>query len=407
MPQRSLQSPVTNIPLFELDTRIAQLQKNLQKKELDGTLLVGRINLYYFTGTAQQGWLYVPCSGEPLLMIFKEFSRARMESALKIIISLASSKKIPAVIAEAGLPQPKNIGMELDILPVNIFRQYQQIFPAIDIKDISLELRLQRAVKSPYELERIRTAVRCSDTMAEYAKTILREGKSELEAAGEYEGHARALGHQGLVWMRLFNSDFQIGHLMCGASAAEPSYFASPNGGQGPNPLVAHGSGHNLLRRNQPIILDYTFAQEGYISDHTRVYSIGPLADELMRGHDAMCAIQEKAKTLAVPGAIAGDIYRQLVEMAEGLGYGDSFMGAGERPVRFVGHGVGLELDEFPFIAMNQKLALQENMVLALEPKLVFPGKGMVGIENTHIVTTQGLETLGRFSDQICILEVE
>lgn len=394
-----------NTPASELKSRLEQLQQSLQEKELDGVLLVGRINFYYFSGTAQQGWLYIPQAGEPVLMVFKEYARARRESALENVVSLASSKKIPAVIAEAGLPEPKTVGMELDILPVTLFRQYQKVFAKADIKDISLAIRLQRAVKSSYEIDLVRRAVAHSDIMAEWAKTIFQEGKSELEAAGEYEGHARALGHQGVVWMRLFNSDFSLGHLLCGPEAAEPSYFASPNGGIGPNPLVAHGSGRNLLKRNQPILLDYTFASEGYISDHSRVYSIGPLADDLLRGHEAMCAIQEKAKALAVPGAVAGEIYQQLVEMAEKFGYADNFMGAGERPIRFIGHGVGLELDEFPFIAMNQDLVLKNNMVLALEPKLILPGKGMVGIENTHIITEHGLEQLGIFPDEVCVLD--
>jgi Xaa-Pro aminopeptidase len=79
-------------------------------------------------------------------------------------------------------------------------------------------------------------------------------------------------------------------------------------------------------------------------------------------------------------------------------------MGAEKERIRFVGHGIGLELDEYPFLAQGQRLKLQKNMVIALEPKLVFPGKGVVGIENTHVVRENGLERLTNYQDEITTL---
>jgi Xaa-Pro aminopeptidase len=82
-------------------------------------------------------------------------------------------------------------------------------------------------------------------------------------------------------------------------------------------------------------------------------------------------------------------------------GMGDHFMGHGHDRVRFVGHGVGLELDELPILAARQTLPLEEGMVIALEPKATFPGRGVVGIENTHVVTGAGLERLTALGDEI------
>jgi Xaa-Pro aminopeptidase len=391
-------------PLEELRDRIGKLQQSLQQRELDGALVVQKTDLFYFAATAQQGWLYVPATGEPLLMVFKEYERARSESALSNIVSVASPKKIPQAIGDAGLPMPANLGMELDVLPTNLYFQYAGIFKGAGIVDVSTEIRLLRAVKSPYEIELVRKAAACSDTVAARMPDLLRAGKTEVALAGELEAYARSLGHQGIVRMRMWGSELFYGHLMAGPSAAVPSYLASPTGGSGVSPLIGQGAGFREIARNEPVLLDYVFALNGYISDHARIFVIGALPDELLRAHAAMLEIQEEVKKLAMPGAISGDVYEQMVATAEEKGYGEWFMGVGDRRIRFTGHGVGLELDEFPFLAKGQQLPLAEGMIIALEPKVIFPGKGVVGIENTMLVTADGLEPLTRFSDEVTVL---
>jgi len=391
-------------PAAELQGRIARLQESLRLSGVDGALIVQKTDLFYFAATAQQGWLYVPATGAPVLMIFKEFERAQAESALEDVVSLAGPKKIPDIIRERGYRLPKQLGMELDVLPVNLYRQYDSIFQDSRIVDVSTAIRLLRAVKSPYEIQLIRQAAAGSDAVSARVTGLLRAGKTEIELAGELEAYARSLGHQGIVRMRLWGSELFYGHLMAGPSAAVPSYLASPTGGAGVSPMIGQGPGFRKIEKNEPVLVDYVFALNGYLSDHARIFAIGTLPDELLRAHAAMLEIQEEVKRLAVPGAIAGDIYDQMVASAEQKGYGEWFMGVGERRIRFTGHGVGLELDEFPFLAKGQQLPLAEGMVIALEPKVVFPGKGVVGIENTHLVTASGLEPLTKFQDDIVML---
>jgi Xaa-Pro aminopeptidase len=243
-----------------------------------------------------------------------------------------------------------------------------------------------------------------SDQVASRVPELLVPGKTEVQLAGEIEAYARSLGHQGIVRMRLWGSELFYGHLMSGSSAAVPSYLASPTGGQGVSGLIGQGAGYKKIGRNEPILVDYVFALNGYISDHTRIFSLGPLADELIEAHEAMLAIQDEVKKLAVPGVLTGDLYEQMVALAEQKGFGENFMGVGDRRIRFTGHGVGLELDEFPFIAKGQTLPLAAGMIIALEPKAIFPGKGVVGIENTHLVTGQGLESLTTLAEHIRII---
>ena len=388
-------------PKSEIDDRIDKLQQRLLQAGIDGALILQNTDLFYFSGTIQQSHLYIPAQGQPLLMVRKSLERARKESPLSTIIPLKSPKQLMGLIRDHGLKPPTVMGMELDVLPTNNYFSYRKLIPEMDIRDISIPIRMVRAVKSAYELNLIRQAAAFSDQVAETLPNLLRVGITEIELAGMVEAQARRLGHQGIVRMRLWGAEMFYGHLMAGPAAAVPSYLASPTGGAAVSAAVAQGPSFRKIRRNEPILLDYVFAWKGYISDHTRVYAIGRLPQALVDAHAHMLDLQEQIKTMATPGTAAGDLYTAAVEMAARKGVGDHFMGAGADRIRFIGHGVGLELDEFPFLANGQTTELQEGMVIALEPKLIFPGKGVVGIENTHVVTQSGLDQLTHAEQQI------
>lgn len=392
------------VPGDELYSRLAKLQNSLAEKGIDGALIVQKTDLFYFAATSQQGWLYVPVVGKPILMIFKEYERACRESPLEDVVSLVNMKEIPAILARYGYQAPAVLGLELDVLPTNLYFQYSANFKDARIEDISLEIRLIRAVKSEFELEKIRAAIKLSDTVAAHVPELLVAGKTEVTLAGELEAYARSLGHQGIVRMRMWGSELFYGHLMAGDDAAVASYLASPTGGTGVSSVIGQGAGFRKIGANEPVLVDYVFALDGYISDHTRIFSIGRLSAELEAAHEAMLEIQNEMKSLARPGAVTGELYDLMVSLAQKKGYSENFMGVGDKRIRFTGHGVGLELDEFPFIAKGQQLVLQKGMVIAFEPKTIFPGRGVVGIENTHLVTENGLESPSIFPDEITVL---
>lgn len=393
-----------NTPKSELELRIAKLQAHLRRNDIDAALILQRVDLYYYSGTFQQASLYIPADGEPILMVNKNTERAKAESYIATIVNLASPKQIPEIIRSKGYDLPGTLGLELDVLPTNLFFTYQELFSGSEITDLSLPIRWLRAVKSSYELDIMRKAAELSDQVARRVPEVLREGITELELAGLVEAEARRLGHQGVCRMRLWGSEMFYGHLLSGPSGAVPSYLSSPTGGTGASPAVAQGPSYKTIQRHEPVMVDYIFAYNGYLSDHARIYSLGALPQELMEAHAAMLAVQRMIKKIARPGAASGEIYNQALERTRELGYENHFMGAGSERVRFVGHGVGLEVDEFPFLAAGQKLELREGMTIALEPKLIFPGKGVVGIENTHVVTKDGLEQFGVYPEEIIII---
>jgi Xaa-Pro aminopeptidase len=381
----------TNTPQAEVDQRIEKLRKQLEENNIGAALIVQRADLLYFAGSIQEAHLYVPVDDEPILMVFKSLDRAMAESSLSRIVPLASPKAVPVVLNQCGYKVPAVMGMELDVLPANLYFTYQKVFEEKNLVDISHLIRLVRAIKSRYEIDLMRRAAEGSDQVAAHVPELLREGMTELELAGKVEAEARKLGHQGIVRMRYWGGEV-------------PSFTRSPTGGSGASPAVAQGPGFRPIQRHEPVMLDYVFALNGYYSDHTRIFSIGEPADELVAAHTAMLDVQALIKKEAKPGVKSGDIYELAIGRTSTLGYDKYFMGVGDERIRFVGHGIGIELDEYPFLASGQTLELQENMTLALEPKLIFPGKGVVGIENTHRVTEDGLEQFGQFQDEIFVI---
>jgi Xaa-Pro aminopeptidase len=391
-------------PREEIDARIAGLQRVLAVQGLDAALIMQRADLYYFTGTLQQGCLVVPADGEALLLASKSSARARAESPLPRVRPLANPRDLPAELAKSGIGPLRRVGLELDVLPANLFFVYRDMLAPAEIVDVSPAVRRLRAVKSDYEIGLIREAAAYSDRVAACVPEMLREGMTEIELAGRIEAEARRMGHQGIVRMRLWGSEMFFGHLLSGPSGAVPSYLSSPTGGSGVSPAVAQGAGFRAIRRREPVLVDYVFAYRGYLSDHSRIFAIGALPEEFERAHRAMLGLQAEVMTRARPGTAAGAVWDFCLEYVREMGYADQFMGFGAERIRFVGHGLGLELDEYPFLNAGQSMPLEENMVIALEPKLVFPGRGVVGIENTHRVAAHGLERLGNFPDEITVI---
>ncbi|MFO8083684.1 MAG: Xaa-Pro peptidase family protein [Desulfobacterales bacterium] len=397
--------PDKNIPKYEIDNRLNKFQSQMKKSGIEAALIIHNMDLYYFSGTIQQAHLFVPSQGEAILMASKDFNRARSESPLERVIFLKSSKEISSVLKENGYSIPERLGMELDVIPANHFFGYQKIFKNSQIVDISPLIRYIRAVKSLFEIDKIKKAAQLADEVFGTVKNHLRAGLTEVDFAGKIESEARKRGHQGIVRMRMWGGELFYGHIMTGASAAAPSFLASPTGGSGVSPAIAQGAGFKKIVPNEPVLIDYAFVHDGYISDQTRIFCLGIISPHLIQAHQIMLELQQKIKMAALPGITGGEIYDLAIRFVRKHRCENNFMGTGERRIRFVGHGVGLELDEYPFLAKGQTLALEEGMVLALEPKLIYPGQGVVGVENTHLVTKNGLKQLGKFQEDIVFLE--
>jgi Xaa-Pro aminopeptidase len=384
----------------EIHSRIEALQIALEKARIDAALLVQRTDLYYFSGTDQNAHLYVPAKGEPILMVRKSLERARQDSPLSRVVALAGLSQLPDLISSVNGALPSRLGLEFDTLPVMFLKNYEKALQGCEMLDVSPLVKRIRMVKSGYEILRIQKAAELADRMLSKVPAFLRESRTENDLAARVEYFYRTNGHPGIVPTRTFPYLSLYGQIMAGPRAAEPSSSSGPLGGRGLGPFFSAGASLSEIRRNEPVIVDYAAVHEGYVADQARIFSLGPLREKFLMAHETARRVQDTLAREARPGMRTGRLYDLAVKIADEAGFGATFMGHPE-PVPFVGHGVGLELDEWPVISRGGREPLQEGMVFALEPKIVFPGEGVVGIENTFLVTETGLMRLTLYPDDI------
>jgi Xaa-Pro aminopeptidase len=290
----------------------------------------------------------------------------------------------------------------MDVLPTNLYLWFQQTLPSCRWVDISGIIRKLRMRKSDFEIKQIEKATAILHTGLTQIKSVIREGITELEIDGHLAMIARREGHMGTLRMRGWNQEMTYAHVLSGDSGSTVSLLNSPHGGTGNTPAMAQGAGFRRIKKNEPIGIDYGVAINGYVGDQFRTYVIGDLSDPLKKAYacarDILSLLTEKAHV----GVRCAELYAAAVAKANEEGLGDFFMGYGAGQVKFIGHGIGLEIDEYPIISPHFDAVLEKNMVLALEPKFVFPQKGVVGLEDDYQVTSNGLKRLTR-TDQALI----
>lgn len=394
------------VPGAEIAGRLVALQGLLSENGVDAAVIRQNADLYYFTGTVQDAHLVVPASGVPALLVRRSLERAESQTPLRPITPLRSMKELaPAVFEACGTSRPERIGMELDVLPANSFFFYdEKIFPKQQIVDVSSLIKQLRMVKSGWEIELMRGAAAISRAIADAVPGFLREGITELELSAELEAVARKAGNLGVLRLRTFNLEMYFGHVLSGPEAAAPSYNDSATGGLGFSPAFGQGPGRRKITAGEVVSIDTMVSCHGYLNDQTRNFAVGFAPPRLLEAYDLARRIHEDFRSEARPGRITGELYSRVLEWVDRAGWSDYFMGYGEERVSFVGHGLGLEVDEHPFIALGQKPALREGMTVAFEPKFIVPGAGVAGLENTYLVTSTGLESLNTASEELTVI---
>ena len=385
----------------EIDGRLARFQAALAAGGMDAAVIVESTDLAYLTGTNQQAHLIVPASGRSRLLVRRTLERAREESPLELIEPLGSLSGLPAALAGCGVDDGALVGFELDVLPAARYLGYQRRLPGYRLGDCSQALRSVRAVKTGWELEQMRAAAEQVRVAAERVPSLLRAGVSEATVQADVERVLRGAGHQGQLRFRGFNQEMHYGQVLCGPSGAVPGYSDSPLCGPGPNPVLGKGPDDHVLAAGDPVIVDLVGGHQGYLADQTRTFALGPLAADLRGAYDRAVEILRAVEPEIRPGTPPSALFELAEQLAERAGLGEHFMGHGDGRIRFLGHGVGMEIDELPVLAPGFDEPMVEGNVIAVEPKFVFPGRGAVGIENMYAVTADGFETITTAAEEL------
>ena len=381
-------------PHDEIAKRVQALRAVVAAQKWDAALIVQDVDLFYFSGTMQNALLFCPQAGDAIMMVKKYQERAQRESAIEHVVPLSSWKELPTLITKHHGAMPRTIGVELDVLPAKDYLRLQKIFAAVAIADSAPAIQQIRRIKSPYEIDLMKKAGEIGKAVYAAVPQVLRQGMTEIELAGIMVAEAMRHGHQNYLRMRAFNSYAFSWHVLSGPAGGELSFIDAPMGGIGLSPSFPVGASHKKIVPHEPILIDFGICYRGYQIDETRMFCLGKIPQEFKEAYDAACRIEAAITTNARPGASCHKLYEIGWETARALGYEASFMGPPGHKTRFIGHGIGLEIGELPFIAEGHAYPLEQGMTFALEPKMVFPGKGAVGIENTFCVTGQGVDKL-------------
>lgn len=378
-------------PLEMLEARLGQVRQLLGALSLDGLLITGNVDLFYLSGTMQQGGLFVAPDGYCKLYCRRHAGRAAAESPLDVMAVQGFSQMAQDFISH--LPQGARLGVCPDVMSAREYLSWQKRLPGVELVDFSPALQRIKGIKDAFELDALKRAGGLAQVCYTQLPRILRPGISEAQAAGELEALIMAGGGMDLVRTRAGFLEGYTWHLVSGPRSSWPSVMDAPFGGVGPSPAFPHGAGLNPLLPGQAIIVDVAVMMDGYIVDLTRTYTLGPAPAWLQEAHACLEAVEAAIVERLKPGAVSGDFYELSLDIAGQRGFSSGFLGRADQRIGFVGHGVGLELGAWPYLVRGSQETVQAHEVYALELKLI-TDEGPVGLENTFVVEPDGPPTL-------------
>lgn len=365
--------------------RLEKVRGIMNDKKIDALLISDNANKYYMTGRVFSGYIYLPLKGEPIYFV-KRPVIMKGDGVVSI--------RKPEQIAESiGMVPPATIGLELATASYSKVERLRRIFPQSELADASMVMSAARAVKTAEELEKIRISGIKQDHVYRKIPTLYTEGMTDVELQVEIERESRLEGCLGQFRINGDDMELYMGNILVGDNADVPTPYDFAMGGEGMDPSLPVGCNGTVIKPGNSVMVDVNGNYTGYMTDMTRTYYVEEIGDLARKAHECSIAICRRLAELGRPGTEAKALYEEAEKMAREARLHEYFMGHRQK-AGFVGHGVGIEINELPVIAPRSRDFLQENNVIALEPKFVIPKTGAVGIENTYVVTPDGLKPL-------------
>lgn len=351
--------------------RIDALQAEIRRAGSDAALVTRPVAIGYLTGLFLNPHerffaLYVPSDGASTLF-GPALEQANLASTGLRVELVADGVSPGGALRAAGLGTPRSLLVERDVIPLAWAADAagalgQEVAALGDATPLVTGLRIR---KDEAERERLREAARRLDQATEHARALVRPGITERQMADGIERYMREeLGvHPGFPSIVLFGER-----------------SALPHG----------GPTDRALRPGDLVLVDIGVLYEGYVADTTRTFALGSLSDELRQVYAVVQEAQAAARAACRPGLPMGALDEAARRVIRAHGHGEHF-------THRVGHGLGLEGHEEPYLVPGRPDRLLEGMCLTIEPGVYLPGVGGVRIEDDLIVTESGAETLTRF----------
>lgn len=389
---------MNKLPLYEADSRLKRVQQTITEMEADACIITSSVNQYWLCGFIFDGFIFLFPEGDPILFV-KRPSNIVDERAKQI----RKPEQIPDMLREIGISLPKRILVEADQLSFSAATRLQAALGMPETKNISGEVRKIRSVKSEYELEQMRESARIHTYVYELIPSLYREGMTDLELQIEIERQMRLHGSVGIFRSFGENMDIFMGSMLAGDNAQAASPYDYALGGAGISPLLPLGANGTLLLPGTTLMVDMAGNYRPWMDDMTRTFAIEHTPDMAYKAHQVSIDIHNAIMKNFRAGALCSELYLLAEEIVNQNGLAPYFMGTIQQ-AQFIGHGVGLEINEPPVLTPRSREVLEPGIAFALEPKFVLPGIGAVGIENTYVVHESGFEKITLCEEAMIVL---
>lgn len=379
----------------DLNIRRTRLQAIMQRMNVEACLLTTGVNVFYMTGLIYNGYYYLPSVGSPI-----HFVKRPGDVTFPDTIYIRKPEQIVEYLNERGISLPRTLLIESDVLPYTDVVRLMSVFTIENIVSASYLMRRLRSEKTDFEISQVRACARKHEEVYRLIPSVFKRGMTDIELQIEIERLMRLHGSLGIFRSYGENMDIYMGSLLVGENAEAPSPYDYALGGAGTSPMLPLGACGEKIKEGDAIMVDMAGNYSPWMTDMTRVFSVGKTSEAAYKAHQVSRDIQEKIIAISKPGTACADIYNEALAIVKANGLEPNFMGT-KLQAKFVGHGVGLEINELPVLTPRSKEILVPNTVFALEPKFVIPGVGAVGIENTFLVNETGIEKITIFEEDI------
>lgn len=381
--------------LKDLELRTHRLQKVMQAMDIEACVLTTSVNVFYLAGCIYSGYFYLPAEGKPF-----HFVKRPEGISFDNTIYIRKPEQIKEELQSRGIIVPKKVLIETDVLS---FSECNRLIKALGIDEpsnASYLLRRLRSEKTDFEIEQIRHCAHKHEAVYKLIPSVYKRGMTDIELQVEIERLMRLHGSLGIFRSYGENMDIYMGSLLAGENAEAASPFDYALGGAGTSPMLPLGACGAKIEEGQVIMVDMAGNYSPWMTDMTRVFSVGKTLDIAYRAHQVSIEINNLAMDITKPDVACADLYNLAMDIVKKNELEPYFMGT-KQQAKFVGHGVGLEINELPVLTPRSKEIFVPNTVFAFEPKFVIPQVGAVGIENTYLVTDTGVEKLTILEEEI------
>ncbi len=339
-------------------------------EKLDAYLILSEENRYYFTGFYSSFGCVILTEKERYFITDARYAaeaRKQVEGFNVITVSPAGLyADVKKILVDMDA---KAIGYEDEYVTVSVYKKIKSEMEDLNLKPASIDVANERVIKSEVEIAKVAEAQSVTQKALQKTLPLIKIGVTEKDVSDEITYQMLSLGAQSLAFENI---------VAFGANTANPHHHVSLK----------------KLEKNDLITFDIGAKVNGYCGDMTRTFCLGTPSDKLKQIHSIVLEAQQYALKNLKAGITGREAHLLASEYITAHGYGEYF-------THSLGHGIGVEVHERPYLSPKADEILRENMITSVEPGIYVDGLGGVRIEDLVVIKDGGIKNLTSFDKSI------